>query len=171
MDGTKPLTLKHSTVHSMPRDRSAGRFLKRRTALADVSPAPERAGTHGVRGLSLLLWLPHQWPSTWNCNCVRAGSLRSGETAKHRLPTILTAARGTLVALKHYTVAKEEPWCGILGLSLRRVRLASLRGLSRGLFFSNPEKSSQGFEAPQSLRADPELGLISERSPYMRTER
>jgi hypothetical protein len=39
------------------------------------------------------------------------------------------------------------------------------------LVCSNPEKSSQGFEAPQSLRADPELGLISERSPYMRTER
>jgi hypothetical protein len=37
--------------------------------------------------------------------------------------------------------------------------------------FSNPEKSSQGLEASQSLSADPELRLISERSPYMRTER
>jgi hypothetical protein len=37
--------------------------------------------------------------------------------------------------------------------------------------FPNPEKRSQGFAASQSLNADPELRLISERSPYMRTER
>jgi hypothetical protein len=37
--------------------------------------------------------------------------------------------------------------------------------------FANSEKSSPGFEASQSLSADHDLRLISERNPYMRTER
>ena len=37
--------------------------------------------------------------------------------------------------------------------------------------FSHPQKSSPRLEASQSLGADPDLRLISERSEYMRTER
>jgi hypothetical protein len=37
--------------------------------------------------------------------------------------------------------------------------------------FHNLEKSSQGLEGSQSLSVNPELRSISERSPYMRTER
>ena len=37
--------------------------------------------------------------------------------------------------------------------------------------FANSEKISPGVEASQSVSADPDLRLISERNPYMRTER
>ena len=37
--------------------------------------------------------------------------------------------------------------------------------------FANPQKSSPRLETSQSLNADPDLRLISERSGYMRTER
>jgi hypothetical protein len=39
------------------------------------------------------------------------------------------------------------------------------------LVFANSEKSSPSLEGSQSSSADPDLRLISERSPYMRTER
>ena len=44
-------------------------------------------------------------------------------------------------------------------------------GFIAWVVFANPQKSSPRLEASQSLSADPDLRLISERSPYMRTER
>ena len=39
------------------------------------------------------------------------------------------------------------------------------------LVAERPQKSAERLETSHSLSADPDLRLISERSPYMRTER
>jgi hypothetical protein len=44
-------------------------------------------------------------------------------------------------------------------------------GFIAWLVFAQPQKSSPRLEASQSLTADPDLRLISERSEYLRTER
>jgi hypothetical protein len=44
-------------------------------------------------------------------------------------------------------------------------------GFIAWVVFANPQKSPPRLEASHSLNADPDLRLISERSPYMRTER
>lgn len=56
------------------------------------------------------------------------------------------------------------------GLSRRLLRLASSPGLSLWVVFPNSEALARLGGSP-SLSADPQLRLISERSPYMRTER
>jgi hypothetical protein len=56
----------------------------------------------------------------------------------------------------------RDPWIFAAAFAL---------GFIAWVVFAHPQKSSPRLEASQSLSADPDLRLISERSEYMRTER
>jgi hypothetical protein len=56
----------------------------------------------------------------------------------------------------------RDPWTFAAALAL---------GFVAWLVFAHPQKSSPRLEASQSLTADPDLRIISERSEYLRTER
>ena len=57
---------------------------------------------------------------------------------------------------------ERDPWTFAAAFAL---------GFIAWVVFANPQKGSPRLEASKSLSADPDLRLISERSPYMRTER
>ena len=67
------------------------------------------------------------------------------------------------------TAKRRTPWCGIHGPVAAALFAFGVIGWV--IVAERPPKSQLRIEAARTLAADPDLRLVSERNPYMRTER